>query len=142
MRGDDEIPAADRGMAALAHLSGLSGYAIPLGGIIVPLIIFLATRRDSVYIARIALQAILLNVATWITLIVCAVGMFVTALGTPVFASGDFTPIGLLLIFALAAGFGIVFIGALALPIVGAVKANRGEYYRYPVVGLSLPDDA
>jgi uncharacterized Tic20 family protein len=27
---------------------------------------------------------------------------------------------------------------ALALPIVGAVKASQGEYYRYPVVG-SLP---
>ena len=25
---------------------------------------------------------------------------------------------------------------ALALPIVGAIKANQGDYYRYPVVGL------
>jgi uncharacterized membrane protein len=28
-----------------------------------------------------------------------------------------------------------VGLAALALPIVGAVKASRGEYYRYPVVG-------
>jgi uncharacterized Tic20 family protein len=30
---------------------------------------------------------------------------------------------------------------AVALPIIGAIKANQGEYYRYPVVGTS-PDVA
>jgi uncharacterized Tic20 family protein len=30
---------------------------------------------------------------------------------------------------------------AVALPIIGAIKANQGEYYRYPVVGTS-PDPA
>ena len=28
---------------------------------------------------------------------------------------------------------------ALALPVVGAIKANDGSYYRYPVVGVN-PD--
>ncbi len=27
-------------------------------------------------------------------------------------------------------------IAAVALPIVGAIKASQGDYYRYPVVGL------
>ena len=29
-----------------------------------------------------------------------------------------------------------LFLGALALPIIGAVKASDGTYYRYPVVGI------
>jgi uncharacterized Tic20 family protein len=33
------IPPEERTMAALTHLSGLSGYIIPLGGAIVPIII-------------------------------------------------------------------------------------------------------
>ncbi len=34
------IPPADRTLAALTHLSGLSGYAIPFGGVLVPIIIW------------------------------------------------------------------------------------------------------
>lgn len=30
-----------------------------------------------------------------------------------------------------------LFLLALALPIVGAVKASQGEYFRYPVIGAS-----
>jgi uncharacterized Tic20 family protein len=30
---------------------------------------------------------------------------------------------------------------AVALPVIGALKANQGEYYRYPVVGIA-PDAA
>jgi uncharacterized Tic20 family protein len=31
-----------------------------------------------------------------------------------------------------------LFLAALALPIIGAVKASSGTYYRYPVVGLHV----
>ena len=39
--------------------------------------------------------------------------------------------IPLVVVFWIALG-----IAALTLPIVGAIKANQGNYYRYPVVGL------
>jgi uncharacterized Tic20 family protein len=39
--------------------------------------------------------------------------------------------IPLVILFWIALG-----IGAIALPIVGAVKASQGTYYRYPLIGL------
>jgi uncharacterized Tic20 family protein len=113
------ISQEDRTLAALTHLSGLSGYVVPLGGILVPIIIW-AVKKDSEMIATIAKQAIVLNVAVFLLVAVTAV-LWITII---------LIPVVLLFWCALA-------VVALALPIVGAVKANQGEYYRYPMVGLS-----
>ncbi len=80
------IGAEERGLAAMTHLSGLAGYIIPGGGVIVPIIIW------------IVLTVILAPVAI--------VGWIVLALA------------------------------AIALPVVGALKASDGNYYRYPVIGI------
>ncbi|MCC7044752.1 MAG: DUF4870 domain-containing protein [Acidobacteria bacterium] len=109
----------DRTLAALTHLSGLSGYVIPLGGILVPIIIW-AVKKDSEMIATIAKQAIILNVAVFVLVFVSAI-LWITII---------LIPLVLLFWCALA-------LVALALPIIGAIKANQGEYYRYPMVGLS-----
>ena len=109
----------DRSLAALTHLSGLSGYVIPLGGILVPIIIW-AVKKDSATISSIAKQAIVLNVVVFLLVAVTAV-LWLTILLIP-----------LVLLFWCALG-----VVALALPIIGAIKANQGEYYRYPVVGLT-----
>jgi uncharacterized Tic20 family protein len=109
----------DRTLAALTHLSGLSGYVIPLGGILVPIIIW-AMKKDSEMIATIAKQAIILNVAVFVLVLVSAI-LWITII---------LIPLVLLFWCALA-------LVAVALPIIGAIKANQGEYYRYPVVGLS-----
>lgn len=113
------ITQEDRTLAALTHLSGLSGYVIPLGGILVPIIIW-AMKKDSVLIATIAKQAIVLNIVVFLLVAVTAV-LWITII---------LIPLVLLFWCALA-------VIALALPIVGAIKANEGEYYRYPMVGLS-----
>ena len=111
------IAPEERGMAAITHLSGLAGYVIPFGGVLVPIIIWLM-KKDSPVISTIAKQAILLNVAAFVLLLVCVALVF-TLLGIP-----------------LAILLGIcVGIGAIALPIVGAVKASSGIFYQYPVVG-------
>jgi uncharacterized Tic20 family protein len=107
----------DRGLAAMTHLSGLAGYIIPLGGVLVPVIIWL-TKKDSPLISAIARQAILLNVVAFL--------MFIAG----------FLLLLTVILFPLAL---LVWIGvglaAIALPIVGAVKANGGIFYQYPVVG-------
>ena len=111
------IEAQDRTLAILTHLSGLAGYIIPLGGILVPVIIWVVKKDDRV-IAAIAKQAVLLNVAVFVCGIALALLMLTVIL----------IPVTFL-------GWAVLGLIAVILPIVGAVKASDGEYYTYPVVG-------
>ena len=70
----NSITTDDRGLAAWTHLSGLAGYIIPLGGVIVPLAIWWA-KSESAEIAGIAKQAILLNVIVFAAVLATVVMM-------------------------------------------------------------------
>jgi len=113
------IAPEERTLAALTHLSGLAGYVIPLGGVLVPIIIW-AVKSDSKVISSIAKQALILNVAVFV-LIACTVLLWLTIVLIPL----------VILLWALLG------LAAIALPIVGAIKALDGVYYRYPVVGVT-----
>jgi uncharacterized Tic20 family protein len=117
------IPQNDRTLTALTHLSGLAGYVIPFGGVLVPIIIW-AVKSDAPIISSIAKQAVLLNVVVYLLIAMTAI-LWITLILIP-----------LVILFWMALG-----VVAVALPIIGAIKANQGEYYRYPVVGTS-PDAA
>jgi len=108
----------ERGLAAITHLSGLAGYIIPFGGVLVPIIIWIV-KKDSAIISSIAKQAILLNCFVFLLVIASAV-LWLT----------------LILIPAVILFWIVLAIGALALPIIGAIKASEGKYYKYPVVGI------
>ena len=112
------ISEQERGPAALTHLSGLAGYFIPLGGVIVPIIIWMV-KSESPVISTIAKQALLLNVVVFALLAVSAV-LWITVILIP-----------LVLLFWIVLG-----LIAIVLPIVGAFKAWDGVYYTYPVIGL------
>ena len=112
------IKPEERGLAVCTHLSGLAGYIIPLGGVLVPIIIWMV-KNESAAIVGIAKQAVLLNVIVFVLVLVTAV-LWITIILIP-----------LVVLFWIA-----LAIAALALPIVGAIKASEGNYYRYPVVGL------
>jgi uncharacterized Tic20 family protein len=112
------ISPEDRGLAAMTHLSGLAGYIIPGGGILVPIVIWIVKSEHPV-ISTIAKQAVLLNIVVFVVGL-ALLALFFTVILIPVSFIG-WLAIGLL---------------AIALPIVGAVKANDGIYYRYPVIGV------
>jgi uncharacterized Tic20 family protein len=114
------IAEEERTLAALTHLSGLAGYIIPLGGVIVPIILMIV-KRESKVITAIAKQALLLNVVVFLLIILTAILMLTI----------------ILIPFVLAFWL-VLFLAAVVLPIVGAIKAHDGIYYRYPVVGLTL----
>lgn len=118
---DIAIAPEDRTLAVLTHLSGLAGYIVPLGGIIVPILIWM-TKKDSAVIASIAKQAVLLNLAVFL-----------------LFCSGWVLFLTVILIPAVILAWIALGIAAIALPIIGAVRANEGRYYRYPVIGTT-PD--
>jgi uncharacterized Tic20 family protein len=113
------IAPEERTLAALTHLAGLSGYIIPLGGVLVPIIIW-AVKSDSKVISSVAKQALLLNVVVFV-LIAGTVLLWLTIVLIP-------------LVIALWILLGLA---AIALPIVGAIRALDGVYYRYPVVGVT-----
>jgi uncharacterized Tic20 family protein len=111
------IAPEDRTFAALTHLSGLSGYVVPLGGVLVPIIIWMV-RKDSPLIVALAKQALLLNVIVFLLVAVTAV-LWVTIILIPI----------VILFWILLA------IVAVAIPVIGAIKASQGTYYRYPLIG-------
>ena len=114
---DISIAPEERMLAGLTHLSGLAGYLIPLGGVLVPIVIW-AVKKDSRIISSIARQALMLNVVVFVLLVV-SVLMWLTIILIPV-------------MWLFAALLGIV---AVVLPIIGAIKAFDGHYYRNPIVG-------
>lgn len=111
------IPPADQGLAVATHLSGLAGYIVPGGGIVVPIIIWIV-KSESAVISSIARQAIVLNLVVF--LLACV---------------GFMLSLTIILIPLVIVGGLVVGVIALALPIIGAIKASEGRYYRYPVVG-------
>jgi uncharacterized Tic20 family protein len=114
------IPPEQRTLAAMTHLSGLAGYIIPLGGVLVPIILWVV-KSDSPLISTIAKQALLLNVVVFV-LVGASFLLWLTIL---------LIPIAILIWVALG-------IAAIVLPIVGAVRSWDGVYYRYPWIGLPL----
>jgi len=120
MENPGAIPAEERTLATLTHLSGLAGYLIPLGGVVVPIIIW-ATKSESKVIASLAKQALILNLVVFLLFAASAV-LLITIILIPA-----------VLLFWLFLG-----LAAVALPIVGAIKAQDGTYFRYPLVGITL----
>jgi uncharacterized Tic20 family protein len=96
----------------IAHLSAFAGFVVPLGNIIGPLVIWLARRDQSAFVAAQAKEALNFNISVVIGGILCAVLVFVF--------------IGILLGVAL-------FIAWLAMTIIAAIKASEGVDYRHPV---------
>ncbi len=109
----------ERTLAALTHLSGLAGYLIPLGGVIVPIVIWIM-KQDSKVVSSIAKQALFLNVVVFL-LFAGSLILFLTVILIP-----------LVIIFWCVLG-----LAAIVLPIVGALKAFDGRYYMYPIVGVA-----
>ncbi len=112
------IAPEERGLAVMTHLSGLAGYVLPCGGVLVPIIIWIV-KSESKVISSIAKQALLLNIAVFVTAGAAALLLLTVIL------------IPLVILFWI-----LLALAAIALPIVGAIKAADGTYYRYPVIGV------
>ncbi len=91
----------------LSHLSALFGL-----GIVLPLVVYLAMRKESEYVTANAREALNFHISVYIYCFCCVPLTFVL-IGVP------------LLI--------LIGIGAVVLAIVAAVKASDGLCYRYPL---------
>ena len=102
-----------RQWAMFIHLSSLAGGVVPFGNIILPLVLWQTKRADSAFIDEAGKEAVNFNLSVTIYLFVAAITLFFL--------------IGFVLVPA-------VGIAAVVLAIVAAIKASKGETYRYPYI--------
>ncbi|MFY8123518.1 MAG: DUF4870 domain-containing protein [Silanimonas sp.] len=100
-----------------SHLSSLSGLIIPLGNILGPLILWLVKKDTMPFVEDQAKEALNFNITLGI------IGIVLTIITVVTFGIGAVltVPLGILL--------GIAW---LVLTIMAGLKANEGQYYRYP----------
>lgn len=108
-----------RTWAMWCHLSALSGYIVPMGNILGPLIIWQLKKDQFQEVDRHGREA--LNFQLSVLIYLLGGGVVAVLL--------SFFCIGFLLIPALAA----VGIAALVLSIIAGVKASEGQFYEYPL---------
>jgi hypothetical protein len=102
----------ERTWGMLAHLSALVGLILPLAGIVIgPLVVWLARRDESEFVAGHAKEALNFNISVLLGALACMLLMLVF--------------IGFLLGTAL-------FIAWLVMTLIAAIKASEGQTYRYP----------
>jgi hypothetical protein len=109
--GSPAPTAEERQWGMLAHLSAIiaSFFVLPFLG---PLIVMLTKGKESAWVEKQAKEALNFHLTVMGALIVSGLLMFVL--------------VGFCL-------FPLVAIGSTVLTIVGAIKANEGQMYRYPV---------
>jgi len=127
----------------LIHLSALSKYIIPLGSILLPLILWQTTKKDSAYVDHHGKEAVNFNLSFLIYNVI-SVFILLGSLGGTLFSAikaeqlgneADFASIlfgtgGFITAIIVLSIIGIV---KLILMIIAAVKANQGILYRYPL---------
>jgi uncharacterized Tic20 family protein len=106
-RGSDKI------WSMLSHLSALLGV-----GFLLPLVVYLAMRKESEYVATNAREALNFHLTVLIYALCCIPLMFIL-IGIP-----------LLIVLGL---------GSLVLAIIATIKASDGQCYRYPLTLRLVP---
>ena len=102
----------ERMWGMLCHLSTFAGYLIPFGNILGPLVIWLIKKDEYAFVEDQGKEALNFQISIMIYSLVS--GILVLAI------------IGLPLLIA-------VIIFDVVMTVIAAIKANGGEYYRYPL---------
>ncbi|HET9403995.1 MAG TPA: DUF4870 domain-containing protein [Burkholderiales bacterium] len=102
----------EQNWAMICHLAALSGFVIPLGNVLGPLVVWLMKKDTMPLVDVHGKEALNFQITVTIAMVISIVLMFVL--------------IGILLVF-------VVGIGALVLTILAAVKVSNGQLdYKYP----------
>ncbi|MGA0555374.1 DUF4870 domain-containing protein [Larkinella sp. VNQ87] len=104
-------PSDERMWAMLAHLSALAGFIIPFGNIIGPVVIWQIQKDKSAYVDYHGKEAVNFQITMTIGYCISFL-LFFLFIGVPI-----------LIVLGLI---------GLVLSIIAGVKANNGEYYKYP----------
>jgi len=108
----NQVDPESRTWGMIAHLSTFSGYIVPFGNVVGPLVVWLMKKDEMEFVDDQAKEALNFQISILIYIVVSLV-LFLVIIG----------------IFLLAA----VLIFDLIVTIMAAVKANEGVRYRYPL---------
>ncbi len=133
--------------AFLTHLSGFTSFVFPLGAILGPLVMWSVNKGRSEFVDDNGIEAVNFNISYVLYVFVLGAITFPFALGTFLnrfrhmddfdnihfdfdFSHGFNNLFGILSVGSI---IGIIFFIRFVLTIVAAVKASRGESYKYPL---------
>jgi uncharacterized Tic20 family protein len=112
MSENPQVSKDEQNWAMFCHLAALSGFVIPLGNVLGPVVVWLIKKDTMPLVDRHGKEAINFQITVLIAFVVSALLTVVL--------------IGFLLM-------AVVGIGALVLTIIATVKVSNGEFeYRYP----------
>jgi len=111
----------DKNYSSIIHLSGFSGCFIPFGNIIVPLVLWLVKKNESIFIdahgkSSVNFQLSLMFYGFLLAILLIPIAIFTLGLG----------------IVAIIIGIIPAFILYVVLIISASINASNGEYYDYP----------
>ncbi len=102
----------ERMWGMLCHLSALSGFIIPFGNVIGPLIIYSMKKDEYAFVADQGKESLNFQISVLIYLMISVVAALLI--------------VGIFFLM-------LVPLLSLILTVVASVRANDGEYYRYPL---------
>ena len=112
MSENPQVSKDEQNWAMFCHLAALSGFVIPLGNVIGPLVVWLIKKDTMPLVNEHGKEALNFQITVLMAFVVCILLSLVF--------------IGFLLMF-------VVGIGALVLTIMAAVKVSNGQFdYKYP----------
>jgi len=112
MSENTQVSKDEQNWAMACHLAALSGFIIPLGNIVGPLVVWLIKKDTMPMVNQHGKESLNFQITVLIAFMVCLVLTLVV--------------IGVVLMF-------VVGIGALVLTIMAAVKVSNGQFdYKYP----------
>lgn len=121
-------PSEERTWSMLAHLSILINLVSGFLGPVVALVIYLVFKDRSRYVAYQSLQSFLLQLIAWVG------GGIITGIAWTITGILSAVLIGLCLI-PLAIAISAIPLASLVYGIIGAIKTNQGEDFRYWLIG-------
>ncbi len=112
MSENAQVSKEEQNWAMCCHLAALSGFIIPLGNVLGPLIVWLIKKDTMPLVDQHGKESLNFQITVLLAFIVCLILVFVL--------------IGFLLMF-------VVGLGALILTIMATVKVSNGQFdYKYP----------
>ena len=137
------IQNSEKSNSMIIHLSAFAKYIIPLGSILLPLILWQTTKKDSDFIDHHGKEAVNFNISFLLYNLVCVFLLFGSLFGTifnAIQAEDIVDDAEILGILFGTGGFitaiivlSTISIVKLILMILASVRANEGKLYKYPL---------